>query len=221
MSSINRRQMLKLSSAASLAAAISSSTAQGLSAEASTKPGLVPQWEVFEVTLTGPSTGNPFVDVQLGATFSLGHRKVDVEGFYDGSGKYKIRFMPDSPGDWTYTTTSNAPELAGKSGALTCTAAQPDAHGPVQVRNTRHFTYADGTPFFPFGTTCYAWIHQSEDLQRETIESLRNGPFNKIRMCIFPKSYEYNHNEPSRYPFERDPSGKSDFTRPNPHSLRT
>jgi len=35
-------------------------------------------------------------------------------------------------------------------------------------------------------------------------------------MCIFPKSYQYNHNEPELYPFERDSSGKSDFTRPNP-----
>ena len=216
MSSIDRRQMLKLSSAASLAVAVSTSTAHGLSAQTSTNPEMVPQWEVFEIALPGPSAGNPFVDVQLGARFSLGHRSVEVEGFYDGAGKYKMRFMPDSLGDWTYTTTSNAPELAGKSGAFTCTAAQRGAHGPVQVRNTHHFAYADGTPFFPFGTTCYAWIHQSEELQRETIESLRTGPFNKIRMCIFPKSYEYNHNEPALYPFERDASGKSDFTRPNP-----
>lgn len=216
MSAIDRRQMLKLSSAASLAAVVSSSAAHDSSAQTSTTTGHVPQWEVFEVTLPGPSTGNPFLDVQLGATFSLGHRNVQVEGFYDGGGKYKIRFMPDSLGNWTYTTTSTAPELSGKSGAVTCTAAQHGAHGPVRVRNSHHFAYADGTPFFPFGTTCYAWIHQSEELQRETLESLRTGPFNKIRMCIFPKSYQYNHNEPALYPFDRDASGKSDFTRPNP-----
>jgi hypothetical protein len=59
-------------------------------------------------------------------------------------------------------------------------------------------------------------VHQSEDLQRQTLEALRAAPFNKIRMCVFPKSYEYNHNEPPFYPFERDPDGKSDFTRLNP-----
>ena len=73
-------------------------------------------------------------------------------------------------------------------------AALPTAHGPVMVRNQHHFAYADGTPHFPFGTTCYAWVHQSEDLQRQTLETLRTAPFNKIRMCVFPKSYEYNHN---------------------------
>ncbi|MCZ2151499.1 MAG: hypothetical protein LC126_27470 [Bryobacterales bacterium] len=35
------------------------------------------------------------------------------------------------------------------------------------------------------------------------------APFNKMRMCIFPKSYAFNENEPVYYPFERD-AGKSD-----------
>jgi hypothetical protein len=39
-------------------------------------------------------------------------------------------------------------------------------------------------------------------------------------MCVFPKSYEYNHNEPPLYPFMRDPAGKSDFDRPNPEFFR-
>jgi hypothetical protein len=84
------------------------------------------------------------------------------------------------------------------------------------VQNIHHFAYADGTPFFPFGTTCYAWIHQSDALQQQTLKTLASAPFNKIRMCVFPKSYDYNHNEPALYPFERDSNGTNDFTRPNP-----
>jgi len=217
---IDRREMLKLSSAASLATIFSSADGQPSRSETHPEMGSVPLWEVFEIRLAGPSTGNPYVDVQLGATFSLGHRTVQVDGFYDGEGSYKFRFMPDTLGNWNYTTASNAPELSGKSGSFTCVAAQPGVHGPVRVRNTHHFAYADGTPFFPFGTTCYAWIHQSEDLQQQTIESLRNAPFNKIRMCVFPKHYQYNHNEPALYPFERDAAGKSDFARPNPAFFR-
>ena len=215
MASMDRRELLKLSSAASLAAMVSSA------AGASQKPvgnehDNVPIWEVFEATFPGPSTGNPFVDAQFTAALSLGGRTVHVDGFYDGHGSYKFRFMPDAVGTWSYVTTSNMPEISGKSGSFHCVAALPGSHGPVQVRNTRHFAYADGTPFFPFGTTCYAWIHQSQEIQQQTLESLRTGPFNKIRMCIFPKSYQYNHNEPALYPFDRDASGKSDFTRPNP-----
>ena len=46
----------------------------------------VEQWGVFEVKAQGPSAGNPFVDVQFGARFTLGHRTVDAAGFYDGNG---------------------------------------------------------------------------------------------------------------------------------------
>jgi len=176
----------------------------------------VPCWEVFELTLAGPASGNPFIDVQLTARFSFGNRSVQVDGFYDGGGSYRIRFMPDTEGEWSFTTNSNSPELSEKTGQFTCVTALAGAHGPVGVRNTHHFAYADNTPFFPFGTTCYAWVHQTEDLQKQTLETLRTGPFNKIRMCIFPKSYQYNHNEPALYPFERDANGKHDFTRPNP-----
>lgn len=45
---------------------------------------------------------------------------------------------------------------------------------------------------------------------------MRTAPFNMLRMLVFAKSYEYNHNEPEFYPFERSLDGKSDFSRPNP-----
>src|SRR5579875_929080 len=214
MKRIDRREMLKLSSAGSLAAlGLGKAEAVVPSAPSSSS---VPRWEIFEAGFSGPSAGNPFRDVQLQAVFRQGNRQVEVDGFYDGAGRYKVRFMPDTEGEWSYTTTSNARELNHKSGRFTCTAASPKAHGPVSVRNQHHFAHADGTPFFPFGTTCYAWVHQSEELQQQTLKTLSTGPFNKIRMCVFPKSYEYNHNEPALYPFERDATGKSDFTRANP-----
>jgi hypothetical protein len=216
MPAIDRREMLKLGSAASIAALTAAARASAPAPAAQSTQNNVPLWEVFELTLPGTSSGNPFTDVQLAATLSLGNRSVSVDGFYDGDGKYKIRFMPDTLGVWSYNTNSNAPELSGKAGKFTCIAALPGAHGPVRVHNTHHFAYADGTPFFPFGTTCYAWMHQSEELQQQTLASLRTGPFNKIRMCVFPKSYQYNHNEPALYPFERDAAGKSDFSRLNP-----
>lgn len=33
-----------------------------------------------------------------------------------------------------------------------------------------HFMYEDGTRFQPFGTTCYAWINQPEEIQEQTLE---------------------------------------------------
>jgi hypothetical protein len=112
-------------------------------------------------------------------------------------------------------TRSSAPELDGVEGTFTCGEPRPGVHGPVRVANQFHFAYADGTPYFPIGTTCYAWIHQGETLERQTLESLREAPFNKLRMCVFPKHYRFNENEPDLYPFERGGAGW-DFTRFNP-----
>lgn len=121
----------------------------------------------------------------------------------DGEGVYKVRFMPDALGEWTYTTDSSTPSLKGKTGTFETVSPRAENHGPVRVRNVYHFGYLDGTPNFPFGTTCYAWVHQSETLQEETLSTLRTGPFNKLRMCIFPKWYQYNHSDPPLFPFPR------------------
>jgi hypothetical protein len=141
---------------------------------------------------------------------------VDVEGFYDGDGVYRIRFMPDEIGEWTYSTFSNVAGLRGRTGGFTCTAPSAGNHGPVRVRYATHFAYEDGTPYVPVGTTSYAWIHQGDRLEEQTLATLRSAPFNKMRMCVFPKSYVYNQNEPVYYPFERNAAGESDFTRFNP-----
>src|SRR3954449_6545548 len=180
----------------------------------------IERWDLFEIALQGPETGNPFIEVKLSASFRLGYRVVEVEGFYDGSGTYRVRFMPDSLGEWSYVTKSNRRELDGKSGKFTCKPNSLSNHGPVRVRNTYHFGYQDGTPYYPFGTTSYAWAHQGNKLEEQTIQTLRGSPFNKMRMCVFPKSYVYNTNEPQYYPFPHDPSGKNDFTHFNPEFFR-
>jgi len=83
------------------------------------------------------------------------------------------------------------------------------------VRNTYHFAYEDGTPYFPVGTTCYAWIHQGEELEKQTLETLKKTPFNKLRFCVFPKHYLFNENEPVYHPFEGSLSEGWDFSRFN------
>lgn len=86
-------------------------------------------------------------------------------------------------------------------------------HGMVKAVDT-HFEYEDGTYYYPFGTTIYALAHQSEELIEETFETLKNSPFNKVRMCVFPKHYQYNNNEPQFYPFEKRADGSWDTKKP-------
>ncbi|MGA2061114.1 MAG: DUF5605 domain-containing protein [Thermoguttaceae bacterium] len=174
------------------------------------------QWDVFEVALKGPTDGNPFVDVTFAARFTQGGVSKEVAGFYDGEGMYRVRFMPEQAGRWRYETMSNRAELDKKSGEFSVARPTPKNHGPVRVAGMFHFAYADGAPFRQIGTTCYAWIHQGDALEEQTLASLAAAPFNKLRMCVFPKSYAYNENEPVYYPFQGAPPNKWDFERFNP-----
>lgn len=166
----------------------------------------IEQWDIFELEMSGPSEGNPFHDVQLQAVFTLKddgteQKPVTAQGFYDGDGIYRIRFMPLQQGTWRYVTLSSSDSLDGITGEFVCTAPSNENHGMVRTANKYHFAFDDGSRYYPFGTTCYAWIHQGDALEEETLRTLRQAPFNKVRMCVFPKNYVGNSNEPQYYPF--------------------
>lgn len=177
----------------------------------------VEQWGVWETSLDVPREGNPYLDVALSFTFRQDGGGITVPGFYDGDGVYKVRFSPPARGSWRYETQSNRPELNGKSGSFTVVPPSESNHGPVQVFQTFYLRYADGSPYHEFGTTCYAWVHQPRELEEQTLKTLAASPFNKIRFCVFPKSYYvYVKNEPELFAFEKGSDGRFDLSRPDP-----
>jgi hypothetical protein len=175
----------------------------------------IEQYSRFEVSVDGPSSGNPYRDVAVSGDFTNGHRMITVRGFYDGDGRFLVRFMPDEPGEWSWTIRSSESALEGTTGSFTVDAAHEGNHGPVGAVGSR-FAYADGTPFVPFGTTCYAWAHQPQQIRDQTIETLSRSAFTKIRMCVFPKDYRYNRNEPEHFVFPGSLADGFDFDRFNP-----
>ncbi|MGK9221141.1 MULTISPECIES: DUF5605 domain-containing protein [unclassified Microbacterium] len=177
----------------------------------------VPRWGVAEVRLEGPRHGNPFLDVELEAVFRHGDRELRAGGFYDGEGVWIIRLLADEEGDWTFETRSTARSLDGVTGGFTVVAS--GAPGPVVVDGF-HFRHANGDRYRPVGTTAYAWTHQPEQLQEETLRTLADSPFNKVRMCLFPKSYLYNENEPDDFPFPGSLQAGFDLERFDPAHFR-
>lgn len=167
----------------------------------------VERWDTFEAAFRGPVGGNPFVDVWIRTRFACGDAVVDAEGFYDGDGVYRVRCMPTVPGRWEYVTSSNVRELDGQRGAFAVTAATGQNHGPVGVRNTYHFAYADGVPFRELGTTCYSWAHAPAEMEEETLKTLAASPFNKVRFTALPREYvpgppkDGGWYRPVRFPF--------------------
>ena len=181
----------------------------------------IQQWDRYEFSKrVDAHVANPFTDVRLAATVRGDGLVREVEGFYDGDGVFKLRFLGETPGEYTFETRSNLPELQGLTGQFTVTAPAEGVHGPVRAAGTR-FRYADDTPAFIMGTTAYVWHHRPAEVRAQTLDSFSRYGFNKIRMLVFPKHYTGGFGaidvsyEPPYYPFEGEPKALN-FSRPNP-----
>lgn len=168
--------------------------------------------------------------VDLTAEMSCGEIKRSIQGFYAGDGLYKVRFMPEIPGEWSYRISGciqeeGTVEVAPAKGNCDKVSLRDESsqgmnhygvascHGMVRAEKL-HFCYQDGKLFYPFGTTVYALVHQEDSLVAQTMDSLKESPFNKVRFCVFPKHYDFNHNEPPFYAFEKREDGSWDVNRP-------
>lgn len=149
-----------------------------LSATRSPKQLVVPAWSRFErVLLSSVEYTNAPQEADLTAVFTspTGERRI-VNGFWDGGRVWRVRFSPDSPGQWTFTTVCSDSKnggLDGQTGKFLCTAPVGESvfrqHGPVRVsRDRSHFEHADGSPFFWLADTAGAGgaVSSSRDWQR-------------------------------------------------------
>ncbi len=159
----------------------------------------VPRWQphdfIFESRERYP---NPFT-VPFAATVSgPSGAKFSIPGFYDGKGRWKIRFAPDSPGKWVLKTYSKDPSLNGAKVIFQCVKnADPRVHGPLKVdpKHPRHFVHADGTRFFHLGYEC-DWLW-ALDMNRADLPTL--DPFlDKLAAhgfnCILLNAFAYDTN---------------------------
>ncbi|MCD8076239.1 MAG: DUF4038 domain-containing protein [Lachnospiraceae bacterium] len=176
-------------------------------------PSKTSKWGIYELSVSGPSEGNPFTEHVVKAKFCGKSETVTVDGFYDGEGIYRVRFMPSFEGDYSYTVISDFGEQV--SGKFFVEPAAEGNHGPVRVHNTYHFVYEDGTPYFSIGTTCYAWAFQKEEIRKCTLAQLKDSAFNKIRFCLFPKHYIHNLKDPVSFPYVGTPIDRSHITEEN------
>ena len=177
------------------------------------------QYEMFELTFAGTAPAGSEVAVDVNAVFTNGDSVTKVKGFYAGNGTYKVRFYPEIAGTYSWevsgAVSGNGTEECSpaETGEVKQNGKWKGGCGIVRADGV-HFKYADGNRYQPFGTTIYALVHQEKALIDQTMETLKKAPFNKVRFCMFPKHYDYNHNDPEYFAFEKNADGKWDVNRP-------
>ena len=124
------------------------------------------KYDRFEYTFTSSKDyENALYDVStFDITFSSPSGRVKtVRGFWDGGRTWKVRFMPDEIGQWTFRSISSDKGNSGLhevTGSFDCieSTSLMDIYQKgnlVQPKGTYHLSHADGTPFF--WTACTAW----------------------------------------------------------------
>lgn len=171
------------------------------------------QYEMFELKMQGQALEEDWVNAEVDAVFTLNGNETRVKGFYGGGDSFYVRFLPLAAGKCTYRVTM---KISGKESVIegeeNVEGSKSWFHGMVKAERT-HFIYSDGTTYIPFGTTVYALLYQEEALIEQTMQTLKDSPFNKLRLCMFPKHYEFNQNEPELFPFEKE-KGKWNVKKP-------
>ena len=120
------------------------------------------QWEPLDIQLT--ATGDhAWWEFPVTATFKHPEsgRELELEGFYDGLGRYVVRFAAPLSGSWTYVTSSSDDGLNKQAGTIDVAqpesdqiVANPNLRGQLKISpQGRSFQYADGTPFLLLADT--------------------------------------------------------------------
>jgi len=118
-------------------------------------------WGRWERTFVAQGEAAPETEVSVEFRSPSG-KPHGVLGFWDGGKTWRVRFMPDEPGTWTYQSRSRPAlvGLDGQTGEFACRRGEGRGpfvqHGAVRVAgNGRYLEHADGTPFFWLGDTVW------------------------------------------------------------------
>lgn len=91
-----------------------------------------------------------------------------IPGFWNGGREFVVRFAPTEPGEWEFVTYApNDPDLDGRTGTVKASPYSGDLEiykrGFVTTNGSKHFVYADGTPFFYLGDTHWNMYEEEFD----------------------------------------------------------
>ena len=144
----------------------------------------VEQWGSAEVVLSGPVGRQPVHRGRPLRPLHAGRADGRRPGLLRRRGRLPGPLHARSPGRLALRDAEQSARAGRQDGPVRRgRSRRPANHGPVRVRDTFHFAYADGTPYFPIGTTCYAWTHQGDALEEADPGHARSTPRSTSSGC--------------------------------------
>jgi len=155
----------------------------------------VHKWGVFEAIFRSKGRyEDPLRDVSVRCVFdSPSGGETVIDAFWDGGDEWRVRFMPDEEGTWTYRTVcSNECDkgLHGRRGSFKVVSYDGDnpvyRHGPLRLSDDRRYLiHEDGTPFFWLADTAWNGVIKSTlDEWREYLSFRRRQGFTVIQFVL-------------------------------------
>jgi hypothetical protein len=151
-------------------------------------------WGKLEIPFTSSKTyDNPVYEVRdfnVVFTAPSGRQKV-VRGFWDGGTDWKVRFMPDEVGEWSWKTECSDKENTGLNtvdGSFACeenkTAEPLFQNGAIRHEPGKYYlSHSDGTPFFWLACTAWNGALKSTDEEWEHyLNQRKENHYNTIQL---------------------------------------
>jgi hypothetical protein len=118
-----------------LASALAASLVAAQAAEAASEAVRVPCWEPHEFIFGSEARlENPFQVAFAAEATGPGGSRLNLPGFFDGNGTWKVRFAPTVEGEWSLQTHSEVAALNNRHATLVCISnLASNFHGGLHV----------------------------------------------------------------------------------------
>ena len=150
-------------------------------------------YDYIEITakVERPDAANPFEDATLSGTFQTkdGNKSWKINGFCDSpdGSIFRIRFMPEEPGDYTYSVAYHQGSFQKSfSGSFQATGGHRRGLIAVDPKYPWHFIWTGtGEHYFFNGTTAYWLVGFHDDHQIQySIDRLHRLEVNRMRVTL-------------------------------------
>lgn len=155
------------------------------------------KWERLEIVLNNPSYGgNPF-EVEVDATFTHSSgTKIKMPGYYAGSSKWKVAFMPTKTGSWSYKTSSRDGDLNGKSGSISVSASGLPGMLKGDSKNRKKWRYTDGPYVQPIGMLYSVFLENGSNSDfNKAANFLKDNNFQLFNFRLTDRAFTGNYRE--------------------------